>query len=185
MDRTPNRQTSSVFSVPTNLSLKIIFTKFNNCFIYIYIYEILYSCLLFLLIVDVEGVRCTWLHLLTQKHTHTHTHTTIDRTSQDEGSARHRELYLTTHIVHKRQTVKAPDGIEPASAASERPQTQALDSEAIGPSIKFRQANIQDTFNVVTTRPSLQLLTRTWCLVIGRFVPSGRLVGAIINLCLP
>jgi hypothetical protein len=31
-------------------------------------------------------------------------HTTLDRTPLDEGSARRRDLYLTTHNIHKRQT---------------------------------------------------------------------------------
>ena len=48
-------------------------------------------------------------------------HTTVDRTPVDERSARHKHLYLTTHINHKRQTHMPPAGFEPAVLASERP----------------------------------------------------------------
>jgi hypothetical protein len=44
---------------------------------------------------------------------HDHTlfrHTTFGRTSLDEGPARRRDLYLTTHNTHKRQTSMHPVG---------------------------------------------------------------------------
>jgi len=50
-----------------------------------------------------------------------------DRTPLDEGSARRRELYLTTHNTHNRQP-----SMLPATLASDRPQTNALDSAATG-----------------------------------------------------
>jgi len=53
--------------------------------------------------------------------------TTVGRTPLDERSARHRDLYLTTHNTHKRQTPMPPVGFEP-----NRPQTYALDSAATG-----------------------------------------------------
>jgi hypothetical protein len=40
---------------------------------------------------------------------------------------RRRDLYLTAHNTHKRQTSKLPVGFEPTIPASERPQTHALD----------------------------------------------------------
>jgi hypothetical protein len=58
---------------------------------------------------------------------HTQTHTHICRTPLDEGSARRRDLYQTTHSIHKRQTFMRSAGIEPAIPTSERPQTYALD----------------------------------------------------------
>ena len=42
-------------------------------------------------------------------------HTRVGRTPLDEGSARSREIYLTTHKTHKRQTFKTPAGFEPQS----------------------------------------------------------------------
>jgi hypothetical protein len=42
---------------------------------------------------------------------HTQTHTTVSRTPLDEGSARRRDLYLTTQTLYKRQTIHAPGGI--------------------------------------------------------------------------
>jgi hypothetical protein len=59
-------------------------------------------------------------------------HTTFGRTALDEWSARCRDLYLTTHNTHKRQTSMPPTGSEPTIPASERPQTHALDGAATG-----------------------------------------------------
>ena len=63
----------------------------------------------------------------TQWHTHT-----IHTTSLFEGSACRRDLYLTTHNTHKRQTSILPMGFEPAIPASERPQAYALDRMSTG-----------------------------------------------------
>ena len=52
--------------------------------------------------------------------------TTVGRTPLDEWSARRRDLYLTTHNTHNRQTSMPPVGSEPTISAGERPQTYAL-----------------------------------------------------------
>ena len=57
-------------------------------------------------------------------------HTTLGRTPLDERSARRRDIYLTTHNTHKKETSMPPAGFEPAIPASERPQNHALDSAA-------------------------------------------------------
>jgi hypothetical protein len=57
---------------------------------------------------------------------------TLSRTPLDEWSARRRDLYLTTHNTHKRQTSMPPAGLEPTIPASERPQTLPLDRAATG-----------------------------------------------------
>ena len=62
---------------------------------------------------------------------HTFRHATFGRTL-DGGTARHRDLYLTTNNTHKRQTSMPPAGFEPEIPASERPQILALDSAATG-----------------------------------------------------
>jgi hypothetical protein len=50
--------------------------------------------------------------IIFRRFTITHfTHTTFGRTPPDEGPARRRDLYLTTHNTHKRQTSMPPDGI--------------------------------------------------------------------------
>ena len=59
-------------------------------------------------------------------------HTTLGRTSLDEWSTRRRDLYLTTHNSHKRQTSMSPAGFEPAIPTRERPQTRALDRATTG-----------------------------------------------------
>jgi hypothetical protein len=59
-------------------------------------------------------------------------HTTLDMTPLDEGPARRRDLYLTTHNTHKRQTCMPPAGFEPTFPVSELPQTHALDRTASG-----------------------------------------------------
>jgi len=63
---------------------------------------------------------------------HTLRRTTVGRTPLDEWSARRRDLYLTTHNSHKRQTSMLPVGFEPTISAGERPQTYALDRAATG-----------------------------------------------------
>ena len=63
---------------------------------------------------------------------HTHQCTTVGRTPLDEWSARRRDLYLTTHNTHNRQTSMPSVGFEPTISAGERPQTYALDRAATG-----------------------------------------------------
>jgi len=41
----------------------------------------------------------------------------------DEGSARHRDCYLTTHNIHMREKSVRPAGYEPTSPAGDRPQS--------------------------------------------------------------
>jgi hypothetical protein len=52
-------------------------------------------------------------------------------TPVDEGSARRRDLYLTTQTLYK-TNIHAPVGFEPAIPASAGPQTYALDRAATG-----------------------------------------------------
>ena len=57
---------------------------------------------------------------------------TVGRTPLDETSARRRDLYLTTHNTHNRQTSIPPGGFEPTISAGKRPQAYALDRAATG-----------------------------------------------------
>jgi hypothetical protein len=66
---------------------------------------------------------------------HTQRRTTVGRTPLDEWSARRRDLYLTTHNTHNRQTSMPSVGFEPMISAGERPQTYALDRAATGTGI--------------------------------------------------
>jgi len=59
-------------------------------------------------------------------------HTTVGRTPPDEWWARCRDLYLTTHNIHKRQTSMIAVRFEPIIPVSERPQTHALERAATG-----------------------------------------------------
>ena len=52
---------------------------------------------------------------------HTQRRITVGRTPLDEWSVRHRDLYLTTHKTHSRQTSMPPVGFEPTISAGERP----------------------------------------------------------------
>ena len=63
---------------------------------------------------------------------HTQRRTTVGRTPLDEGSARRRDYYLTTHNTHNRKTSMPPVGCEPAIPAGERAQTHALYRAATG-----------------------------------------------------
>ena len=59
-------------------------------------------------------------------------HITKGRTSLDEWLVQRRNLYLTSHHIHNRQTFMPPAGFEPTIPGSERPQTHALDRAATG-----------------------------------------------------
>jgi hypothetical protein len=72
-------------------------------------------------------------------------HTTLGRTPLDEWSARRRDLYLTTHNTHDRQTFMLAVIFVPAIPASEQPQTHALDRAAIA----VRTVHIRTKVNVV------------------------------------
>ena len=61
---------------------------------------------------------------------HAQRRATVCRTPLDEWSVRRRDLYLTTHNTHNRQTSMSPVGFEPTISAGERPQTYALDRAA-------------------------------------------------------
>ena len=60
---------------------------------------------------------------------------TVGKSPLDEWSARRKDLYLTTHNTHNRQTSTPPVGFEPTISAGERPQTYALDHAATGTGI--------------------------------------------------
>ena len=62
---------------------------------------------------------------------------TLGSTSLDEWSAQRRDLCLTTHSTHKRQTSTPPAGFEPTIPASEWPHGQALDRPATGIDLAF------------------------------------------------
>ena len=63
---------------------------------------------------------------------HTQRRTTVGRTPLNKWSARRRDLYLTTHNTHNRQTSMPLVGFEPTISAGERPQTYPLDRAATG-----------------------------------------------------
>jgi len=74
---------------------------------------------------------------------HTQRRITVGRTSLYEWTFRRRDLYLTTHNTHNRQTSMPPVGFEPTISAAERPQTYALDSAATrtSPSLTLSKQN--------------------------------------------
>ena len=57
---------------------------------------------------------------------------TVGRIPVGEWSARRRDLCLTTHNTHNRQTSMPRVGFEPTISAGERPKTYALDCVATG-----------------------------------------------------
>ena len=119
-------------------------------------------------------------------------HTTLDRTPPDEWQAGRTDLYLTTHITHKRQTSMPPEGFEPTIPATECSQTHALVLATTG--IRLYNCSIEiakapviarcinsglkhysdvqrihyvakfDIFSVVSTaHPKYDLILYTWC----------------------
>jgi len=71
------------------------------------------------------------LHLITLNDTHKHKHT-LCRTPLGEGSARRKQLYLTTGNTHNGQTSMPPAGVKLTISTGERPKTYALDRAATG-----------------------------------------------------
>jgi hypothetical protein len=63
---------------------------------------------------------------------HTQRRATVGKIPLDEWSIRRRELYLTTHNNHNRQTSMLQVGFEPTISAGERPKTYALDGATTG-----------------------------------------------------
>jgi hypothetical protein len=63
---------------------------------------------------------------------HSFRHTTFGGTPLDERLARRRDLYLTTYNSRKRQISMTPAGFQPATLASELPQTHASELTATG-----------------------------------------------------
>jgi len=61
---------------------------------------------------------------------HTQRCITVGRTPLDEWSARRRDLYMTTHNTHNRQTFMPPVGFETTISVGERPQIYALERAA-------------------------------------------------------
>ena len=63
-------------------------------------------------------------------HKVSRSHITFSMTPLDEWSAGRRDLYLTTHNTHSRQTSMPSVGFEPTISVGERPQFYALDHAA-------------------------------------------------------
>jgi hypothetical protein len=73
----------------------------------------------------------------------------VGRTPLDEGPARRRDLYLTTHNTHKRETSMPPMGFELPILVSERPKTHALDRAATVMPVSYTEYNSQDKGKIV------------------------------------
>jgi len=61
---------------------------------------------------------------------HTQRRTTVGRTPLDKWLPHCRDLYVTIHNTHNRQTSMPPVGFEPTISAGQRPQTYTLDCAA-------------------------------------------------------
>jgi hypothetical protein len=101
---------------PTKLSMNFSFpprvqyfpTVFLSCFFYFF-------DLFYILTVSVEGYCCNSSH--TMEHIHTNR---LDKTSLYKGSARRRDICLTTHNIHNGKTSMPWPGFEPEILESER-----------------------------------------------------------------
>jgi hypothetical protein len=80
-------------------------------------------------------------------------HTTLGRTSLDEGSARRRDLHLTTNSIHNRQTSMPPVGFEPTIPASARRQTHALVRAATGIGTQLSLSTTNTILNGLRLKP--------------------------------
>jgi hypothetical protein len=86
-------------------------------------------------------------------------YTTLGRTPLDEGPARRRDLYLTTHNTHKGQASMPQVEFEPTILVSERTQTHALDRAVtgIGSQVPY-YVKFQNHTSVVSTTPEKYVL---------------------------
>jgi len=126
----------------TNL---FVFKPSCYIFIAIYIYICMYIYVFFLWRCDPTRVMASSFFRFLD---HTQRRTTFGRTSLDEWSPRRRDLYLTTHDTHNRQTSIPPVGFEPTISAGERPQTYTLYRAATGTGIYYLQTQ-QIFYNIV------------------------------------
>jgi hypothetical protein len=118
---------------PLNLSKKC--GEIVKC-VYIYIYVGVCVCFFFFFCfrgsaAQLRAIAFSYMRFLD----HTQRRATVGRTPLDEWSARRRDLYLTTHNTHNRQTFMPPVRFEPTVSAGERPQTYTLDRAATGTGI--------------------------------------------------
>jgi len=119
----------------------------TNWYIYIHIYIYIHSSnfsilssklarnmwrFFFFFFCDAATQRGSWPPHFLRFLDHTQRCTTVGSIPLDEWSARRRDLYLTTHNTHNRQTSMPPVGFKPTISAGERPQTHALDRAATG-----------------------------------------------------
>jgi hypothetical protein len=88
---------------------------------------------------------------------HTKRRTAVGSTPLDEGSARRRDLYLTTHNTHNRQTSLPSLGFEHTISAGERSQTHALDRAATGTGAVSFTISYSLLTNLTLSRCSCQL----------------------------
>ena len=95
---------------------------------------------------------------------HTQRRTTVGKTPLNEWLARHRDLYLTTHNTHNRQTSMPPVGFETTISAGERPQTYALDRAATGTGIYFI------TFWKVPEDPNIPEVHNITCQILFKYL---------------
>jgi len=70
-------------------------------------------------------------------------HTTAGKTPLDKWLAQFRDIYLTTHNIHKRQTYMLPAGFQPTVPPSKQLQTCTL--EHVATEISFVSNSLQNT----------------------------------------
>ena len=141
---------SSFFGVWT---LYVLISVYSSIY---YLYCCLFVCFCFLWRCGpTRAMASSFLRFLD----HTQRRTTVGRTPLDEWSARRRDLFLTTHNTHNRQTSMPPVWFEPTISASERPQTYALDRAATGIGIYIAVVVLK-----WLTLISLQFTVKSYCL---------------------
>jgi hypothetical protein len=128
---------SSLAVVPVSLLFIYLFTVYLYSFIYgefnvvfstILIFhmphifnrqQFIYIIIIIILLAFTTHLRVLASSFLTFRD-HTQGRTTVGRTPLDEGSARRKDLFLSTHNTYNRQTSMPPAGFEPAIPAGER-----------------------------------------------------------------
>jgi hypothetical protein len=91
----------------------------------------------------------------------THIPTTLGRTPVEEGSARHRDVFLTTHIIHKRQTSMSRQDSNPQSQQARRHRSTTLAARPLGSAKGYGYWSSIFTFHFIICPASQTSLWKT------------------------
>ena len=109
---------------------------------------------------------------------HTRWHTTVGRTALDEGSARRRQLYLTTHNTYKRQTSMPPAGVELAILETSIRRLSLYTARPLGSPLRYDNIKT-DCSSIRVCIAGMGTRLRAWRF--GVRIPTGARVSSLLQ----